>query len=48
MLFVNDYLIREGYGQVLTIPPDVKFTDQFLEAQKQARMEKKGLWEKCL
>ncbi|MDP3733546.1 MAG: thermonuclease family protein [Candidatus Daviesbacteria bacterium] len=47
MLFANDYLIREGYGQVLTIPPDVKFAEQFLEAQKQARIEKKGLWQQC-
>lgn len=46
-LFVNDYLIREGYGQVLTIPPDVKYGEQFLDAQKQAREQKKGLWEKC-
>ena len=47
LLFVNDYLIREGYAMVLTIPPDVKFAEQFLKAQKQARMEKRGLWQKC-
>lgn len=47
-LFVNDYLIREGYAQVLTIPPDVKFGEQFLEAQRQAREQKKGLWGRCL
>src|SRR3989344_1028684 len=46
MLFVNDYLIRDGYGHVLTIPPDVKFAEQFLEAQKQARVNNKGLWGK--
>lgn len=47
-LFVNDFLIREGYGQVLTIPPNVKYADQFVEAQQQAREQKKGLWAKCL
>ena len=47
-LFVNDYLIREGYAQVLTIPPDVKYSEQFLEAQKQAREQKLGLWNKCI
>lgn len=47
-LFVNDYLIREGYAQVLTIPPDVKFGEQFLEAQRKAREQKKGLWDSCL
>lgn len=46
-LFVNDYLIREGYAKVLTIPPDVKFGDQFLDAQRQARENKKGLWGHC-
>lgn len=48
LLFVNDYLIREGYAQVLTIPPNVKYSEQFLDAQRQARQQKKGLWGKCL
>ena len=46
-LFVNDYLIREGFGKVLTIPPDVKFAEQFLEAQRRAREAKLGLWGSC-
>lgn len=47
LLFVNDYLIREGFARVLTYPPDVKYTEQFLEAQKKAKEEKRGLWERC-
>lgn len=47
MLFVNDYLIREGFAKVLTIPPDVKYAEQFLEAQRKAREAKKGLWGMC-
>lgn len=47
LLFVNDYLVREGYGQVLTYPPDVAFNEQFLEAQRQAKSMSKGLWGKC-
>lgn len=46
-LFVNDYLIREGFAKVLTIPPDVKYAEQFLEAQREARENKKGLWGRC-
>lgn len=46
-LFVNDYLVREGYAKVLTYPPDVKYNEQLREAEKQAREGKKGLWEKC-
>jgi len=46
-LFVNDYLIREGYAKVLTIPPDVKFTERFLQAQTEARVNNRGLWGNC-
>lgn len=47
LLFVNDYLVREGYAKASTYPPDVKFTSQFLEAEKWARDNKKGLWGVC-
>lgn len=47
MIFINDYLVREGYAKVLTYPPDVKFNEQFLEAEKQAREQNRGLWGKC-
>lgn len=46
-LFVNDYLIRAGFAKAVTFPPDVKFTDQFLQAEKQAREAKRGFWGKC-
>ena len=47
ILFVNDYLVREGFAKVYTYPPDVKFDNQFREAEKEAKMGKKGLWGKC-
>mgnify|MGYP001594797012 FL=1 len=47
LLFVNDYMIREGFARALTYPPDVKYTEQFLEAQKGAKEFKRGLWSKC-
>lgn len=46
-LFVNDYLVREGFAKVYTYPPDVKFNEQFLQAEKVAREGKKGLWGGC-
>ena len=46
-LFVNDYLIREGFAKVLTIPPDVKFAERFLQAQTEARVNSRGLWGSC-
>lgn len=47
LLFINDFLIREGFAKVLTIPPDVKYAEQFLQAQTEARENKRGLWGKC-
>lgn len=45
--FVNDYLVRQGYAQSSTYPPDVKYQDQFLQAQKEAREQNRGLWIAC-
>ena len=47
ILFVNDYLVREGFAKVYTYPPDTKFDSQFKEAEKEAKISKKGLWGKC-
>lgn len=47
MLFVNDYLVRAGFAKVSTYPPDVKYTEQFIEAERQAREGNKGLWGRC-
>lgn len=47
-LFVNDYLVREGYAHASTFPPDVAYSEQFVEAQREARENNRGLWNKCL
>lgn len=47
-LFVNEYLVKEGYAQVSTFPPDVKYKDLFLASQQEAKKNKAGLWSKCL
>lgn len=46
--FVNLELVREGYARVYTFPPNVRYYDQFLKAEKEAREMKRGLWGKCL
>ena len=43
-IFVNDYLVQQGYAYSSTFPPDVKYQDQFSKSQKEAVSEKKGLW----
>jgi micrococcal nuclease len=37
-------LVAEGYAQVSTYPPDVKYVDTLLAAQRAAREEGRGLW----
>jgi len=43
-ILVNELLVREGYAQSSTYPPDVKYQNKFIEAQRLAMAEKKGLW----
>lgn len=40
----NAVLLLEGYAQVATYPPDVKYVDYFTKFQKEAREADKGLW----
>jgi len=46
-IFVNDYLVRQGYAYAYTYPPDVKYSEQFIQAQKEARENNRGLWKAC-
>jgi len=46
-IFVNDYLVRQGYAYAYTYPPDVKYADQFVQAQKEAMKNNRGLWAAC-
>lgn len=45
--FVNLELVKEGYARVDTFPPDVKFSKEFVAADKAARLAQKGLWSAC-
>jgi micrococcal nuclease len=40
----NETLVEEGYAQVATFPPNVKYQDHFLQAQREAREANRGLW----
>ena len=42
--FVNAELLRQGFGQLLTIPPNVKHVDLFVQMQREAREAGRGLW----
>jgi len=46
-VFVNDYLVKEGYANSSSYPPDVKYQDQFRASETDARNDNKGLWGSC-
>lgn len=41
---LNEYLVKSGYCQVATFPPNVKHRELFVEAERYAREHKTGLW----
>ena len=46
-IFVNDYLVRQGYAHASSYPPDIKYQGQLQEAEKEARDNNRGLWGEC-
>ena len=40
----NAILVLEGYAQVMTVPPNVKYADYFVKFQREAIENQKGLW----
>lgn len=46
-LFLNDYLVRQGYALASTYPPDITYASQFKEAEIEARENNRGLWRSC-
>lgn len=43
-MMVNAELVRLGYAQVMTVPPDVRYQDLFVKLQREARDAGRGLW----
>ena len=41
---LNAELVKEGYAQIYTFPPNVKHTDMLTKLQKEARENGKGFW----
>jgi micrococcal nuclease len=46
-LFVNLSLVRDGYAQPYTFPPNVAHTNEFVAAAADARQAGRGLWSAC-
>ncbi len=43
-VFVNAWLVANGYAQVMTVPPNVKYAALFVKLEQDARGTAKGLW----
>lgn len=44
--FINAELIKNGFAIVLTVSPNVRFADEFVALQREARDAQRGLWAK--
>jgi len=44
---VNAILVAQGYAQMATYPPNVKYVDLFRKLQRGAREDARGLWSEC-
>jgi micrococcal nuclease len=44
--FLNEEIIKKGYAYPMTIPPNVRYSENFKSLFEQARSQHLGLWEK--
>lgn len=43
---INERMVEAGYALPYTVPPNVKYADKFIAAQKRARQSRAGIWGK--
>ncbi len=41
---INEEMVRLGYAQLLTIPPNVRYVERFRKALAKSQNERRGLW----
>ncbi len=44
---INQELVAQGFAKSYSYPPDIKYQDKFVAAEKKARENKLGLWAAC-
>ena len=44
---INLELVKQGFASSYSYPPDIKYQDDFVEAEREARDAKRGLWDAC-
>jgi len=43
---LNEEIVKAGYANLMTYPPNVKYEEKFLRAYREARENNRGLWSK--
>ncbi len=43
-MFVNEKMLADGYAVLFTFPPNTRYVDLFIKAQRAAREKKLGIW----
>ena len=43
---LNEEVVKAGYANVMTVPPNVKHQERFLRAYREARENSRGFWGK--
>lgn len=46
-VLINQELVAQGFAKSYSYPPDIKYQDKFVAAEKKAREDKLGLWTAC-
>ncbi len=41
---LNEEIAKAGYANAMTVPPNVKYQEKFLKAYREARENRRGLW----
>ena len=47
-IFVNLELVKQGFAHSSSYPPDIKYQEEFIQAERVARETELGLWKSCL
>ncbi|MCX7792916.1 MAG: thermonuclease family protein [Thermodesulfovibrionales bacterium] len=45
-VFINERMLLEGYAVLFTLPPNVKYVDRLVRAERKAKEEHRGIWGK--
>jgi micrococcal nuclease len=47
-MLINQVLTEQGFAKSYSYPPDIKYQNKFVEAERTAREDKLGLWTACV